>query len=113
MNIRTGKMSNSPFKIIQEQIEAAKTAKKPYDHLVKKQIQLLEDAHDEFIKNVKDKGLDMQNVKVGQIEISQYSAMRQLAESIGLSVEKYDNLIAGVQKRLLGEANYTKFFKQD
>ena len=93
-------------------MEKAIAENKPIDHYVKKQIQLLEEAHDEFISTAKFKGFDMQSPQIGEIEIQQFSAMKALAQKIGLPVDKYDELIKNVKIRILGEENYKNFFEK-
>lgn len=104
------KMTNSTdyFNKLQQRIDKAIAENKPYDHYVKKQIQLLEDAHDEFIATVKKDGLDINQPNIGEIEVRQYSAMKALAKKIGLPIQQYDELIKQVQIRILGEEGYEK-----
>ena len=100
------------FNRLQKQIEKAELENKPINGLVKQQIQLLQDAHDEFVSTAKNRGYDLSNPQVGEIEIRQYSAMKQLAQKIGLPVEQYDELIKNVKIRVFGEENYKRFFEQ-
>ena len=104
--------STELFNLIQKKMEKAIAENKPIDHYVKKQIQLLQEAHDEFISTAKFKGFDMQSPQFGEIEIQQFSAMKALAQKIGLPVEEYDELIKNVKIRILGEENYKKFFEK-
>ena len=104
--------STELFNLIQKKMEKAIADNKPIDHYVKKQIQLLQEAHDEFISTAKFKCFDMQIPQVGEIEIQQLSAMKALAQKIGLPVEEYDELIKNVKIRILGEENYKKFFEK-
>lgn len=108
------KMTNSTdyFNKLQQRIDKAIAENKPYDHYVKKQIQLLKDAHDEFIATVKKDGLDINQPNIGEIEVRQYSAMKALAKKIGLPVEEYDELIKSVKIRVFGEENYKRFFEK-
>lgn len=108
------KMNNSTelFNQIQKRIEQALAENKPIDHYVKKQIKLLQEAHDEFISTAKIKGYNMQSPQVGEIEIQQFSAMKALAQKIGLPVQEYDELIKNVKIRVFGEENYKKFFEK-
>ncbi|MCM1338919.1 MAG: hypothetical protein NC191_04550 [Muribaculaceae bacterium] len=104
------KFAKMTFSQLQAQIEAAQKESKPIDKFVKRQIELLEGSLDEFRSQAKEKGYDMNHPKVGEIEVRQYSAMKQLAQKIGLPVEKYDKLIKDVQVRVFGEENTKRFF---
>ena len=110
------KMNNAAenfFNRLQQQVEKAELENKPIQGLVKQQIKLLQEAHDEFISTAKNKGYDIiKNPQVGEIEIRQYSAMKQLAQKIGLPVEEYDELIKQVKIRVFGEENYKRFFEK-
>ena len=99
------------FNQLQQKIEAAQKENKPIKDLVKQQIKLIQEAHDEFVRTAKNRGYDSSHPIVGKMEIQQYSAMKQLAKKIGLPVEEYDELIKQVKIRVLGEENYKKFFK--
>ena len=110
------KMNNAAenfFNRLQQQVEKAELENKPIQGLVKQQIKLLQEAHDEFISTAKKKGYDIiNNPQVGEIEVRQYSAMKQLAQKIGLPVEEYDELIKQVKIRVFGEENYKRFFEK-
>ena len=108
------KMNNSTelFNQLQKRIELAIKENKPIKSLVEQQIKLLQEAHDEFISTAKIKGYNMQSPQVGEIEIQQFSAMKTLAQKIGLPVEEYDELIKNVKIRVLGEENYKRFFEK-
>lgn len=108
------KMNNATeqfFNRLQQQIEKAELENKPIQGMVKQQIKLLQQAHDEFVSTAKREGYDMRNPQVGEIEVRQYSAMKQLAQKIGLPVDEYDNLIKQVKIRVFGEENYKRFFE--
>lgn len=107
------KMNNNSdlFNKLQKQIEAAEKSGQPIEKFVKQQIELLKLSHDEFIKTAKNKGYELNNPQLAQIEVQQYSAMKQLAQKIGLPVEEYDKLIKAVQVRIFGEENYKRFFQ--
>ena len=100
------------FKKLQQQIEIAEKNGQPIKTFVKQQIDLLQLSHDEFIKTAQKQGYEMNNPRVAQIEVQQYSAMKQLAQKIGLPVDEYDKLIKEVQLRIFGEENYKRFFQQ-
>lgn len=92
------------FSDLQGQIEAARLANKPVDNYIKQQLSLLEEAHDVFVKEASTAVKDAQlSVQVGEVEIKQYSAMKQLATQIGIPTEKYDLAIKSIRTRLLGK----------
>lgn len=97
---------------LEKKIQIAIKENKPIKNLVEQQIKLLQEAHDEFISTAKAEGYNLRNPKVGEIEIQQFSAMKALAQKIGLPVEEYDELIKNVKIRVLGEENYKKFFEK-
>ena len=107
------KMNNNSdlFKALQQQVEAAEKAGQPIKTLVKQQIDLLKLSHDEFVKTAKKDGYELNNPKLAEIEVNQFSAMRQLAEKIGLPVEEYDKKIKEVRVRVFGEENYKRFYE--
>ncbi len=105
--------SDNPFMALQRQIEEAQKLNKPIDGYVKQQIKLLKDAHDEFVKTAQEQGFELTNPNVSEIEIQQISAMKQLAQKIGLPVKEYDEMIKKIRIRVFGEANYERFFGKD
>lgn len=100
------------FNRLQQKIEIAEKQNKPIKDLVEQQIKLLSEVHDEFIADAKLKGYDMTNQRLGEIEVRQYQAMKQLAQKIGLPVEEYDEYIKKVRIRIFGEENYKRFFEE-
>lgn len=100
------------FNRLQQKIEIAEKQNKPIRSLVEQQIKLLNEVHDEFIAEAKLKGFDVNSKDVGEIEIRQYSAMKQLAQKVGLPVEEYDEYIKKVRIRVFGEENYKRFFEE-
>lgn len=111
MGVKMNDNSNL-FMMIQKQIEAAEKAGQPIKTFVKQQIELLKDSHDEFIKTAQKQGYDLTNPRVGDIEVQQYTAMKQLAQKIGLPVDEYDKLIKAVRIRIFGEENYKIYFEK-
>ena len=108
------KMNNAAerfFNRLQQQIEKSKLENKPIQGLVKQQIKILQEAHDEFVSIAKSKGYDLLNPQVGEVEIRQYSAMKQLAQKIGLPIDEYDQKIKNIKIRVFGKENYNRFFK--
>lgn len=102
---------NLTFEELQHLLEVAEKKGEPIDQLVKSQISLLEKAHDEFIRKALDKGYKRENPKLAEIEVAQFTAMKQLALKIGLPSEPYDKLIRETRIRIFGEENYKKFFE--
>ena len=100
------------FNRLQQKIEIAEKQNKPIKSLVEQQIKLLNEVHDEFLAEAKIKGYDLSNPALGEIEVRQFSAMKALAQKIGLPVEEYDELIKNVKIRVFGEENYKKMFKE-
>lgn len=98
------------FAELQEAIEEAQRNGESTVPFVRQQISLLEKAHDEFIVQAQAKGYSLSDPRVGEIEVQQYAAMRQLAEQIGDSVEKYDLLIRRCRERVFGVENAKRFF---
>ncbi len=110
MGIKMNGPADNPFMVLQKKIEEAQKLNKPIDGYVKQQIDLLKNAHDEFVKTAQEQGYDLNNPRVGEIEVQQYSAMKQLAQKIGLPVDEYDEMIKSVQIRVFGEENAKRFF---
>ena len=75
------------------------------------QIKILESAHDEFINQAKEKGYDLAtNLDILEIEIKQYSAMKQIALKIGTSVKEYDKKIKDARIRVYGKDATNEIF---
>lgn len=110
IKMNNNNFSQKLFNSLQEKIEIAQKENRPIKEYVQKQIEILQESHDEFILQAKSQGYEMNNPKVGEIEVRQYSAMKQLAQKIGLPVEKYDKMIYDVQVRIFGEENAKRFF---
>lgn len=100
------------FRRLQQLIDEAAREGRPYDDYVKEQISLLKDSHGKFLELAKSKGYSIDSPRVGDIEVAQYAAMRQLAASIGLSTEYYSEKIKEVRIRVFGEANYKSYFEK-
>lgn len=110
MVIRMDDAAQSFFNRLQKQIEKAQAENKPIDSYVKQQIKILQESHDEFINTATSQGYSLNHPQVGEIEVQQYSAMKHLAQKIGLPVDEYDELIKKVQIRVFGEENAKRFF---
>ena len=107
-----GKMnggSQNFFNSLQKKIDLAVKENRPIDSYVKKQIEILEQSHDEFVLKAQAEGYDLANPSVAEIELQQYSAMKALAKKIGAPVDKYDEVMKQIQIRVLGEDGYKQF----
>lgn len=114
MGISMNSNSNKKFfELLQTKIEKATAENRPIDDYVKKQISLLKESHDEFIHTAQKQGYNINSPQVGEIEVEQFSAMKALAQKIGLPVDEYDEMIKNVQIRVFGEENYKRFFKNN
>ena len=112
MSIKMTKNFNQEFfNNLQKKIDLAQQENRPIDSYVRKQIELLKESHDEFMYQAKEAGHDLNSPQVGEIEVEQFSAMKALAQKIGLPIEEYDEMIKKVQIRVLGEENYKRFFE--
>ena len=107
---KTERAKSHFYNKLEKKIQLALKQNKPIKSLVEQQIKLLQEAHDEFVFAAKSKGYDMQSPQVGEIEIQQFSAMKALAQKIGLPVDEYDTLIKNVKERIFGADNYKEFF---
>lgn len=77
-----------------------------------KQIKLLKYAHEDFFDMAKSQGYSLNDPKLGEIEVQQYCAMKQLATKIGLPTQDYDEKIKAIRIRIFGEENYKRFFEE-
>lgn len=100
------------FKQLQAQIEKAEKSGKPIKEYVMKQIKLLKYAHEDFFDMAKSQGYSLNDLKLGEIEVQQYCAMKQLATKIGLPTQDYDEKIKAIRIRIFGEENYKRFFEE-
>ena len=66
-------------------------------------IACLERAHEMFVQRATNEGYSLQDYRLGEIEIKQYSAMKQMAIKGGLPHEQYNLRIREVRVRLFGE----------
>ena len=101
------------FRELQQQIDAAEKVGKPVKDFVLQQIALLKNVHDEFIKTATSEGYELTNPKIGEIQVRQFSVMKQLAKKVGLPIEEYDNMIKEIRIRIFGEENYKRFFESN
>lgn len=105
--------NSNKFKELQARIEEAEREGQPIVELIKEQIALLQESHDKFVEQALAMGYNLDNERVGDIEIQQYTAMKQLAQKVGLSTKEYDEKIKETRIRIFGEINYKRFFEAD
>lgn len=98
------------FNILSIQIERAKENDMPIKPYVLRQINVLRNCHDDFVTRAQNLGYRLSDVSVVEIEIEQFVKMKELAQSINLPTDEYDNLIKDARIRVFGEENYKNFF---
>lgn len=77
-------------------------------------LEQLESAHDEFLLRAAGEGYNVEtDPDVGQIEMQQFSVMKQLAEKLGLPLDKYNEKIQALRGRMLGKEVAEKYFPQE
>ena len=82
--------------------------------LYQKQIDMLQKAHDEFLKEAQEKGYDINsNLKIAEIELQQFDAMRTIAKKMGETGDKYTKAIKDVRTRVLGKELVDEFFADE
>lgn len=82
--------------------------------LYQQQLDMIQNAHDEFIVEAKEKGYDINsNLKIAEIEIAQFATMRDIAKKLGQPTDKYTNAIKETRIRILGEEAYKEFFSKE
>lgn len=82
------------YDILQQQVKKCIQTKQPYDNYVKRQIQIVEQVEDEFVKNAGE------NIDDYLMQIGYNSQLKSLAEKIGASTEKYVNKIKELTLKL-------------
>ena len=88
---------------LQRQVEKAQKANQPIEELVRQQIKLLENTHDEFVFSALAKNKDLEtDLGFTEIRIKQLQAIVSLCKKIGLPTEKYDNQIREIRIKNLG-----------
>ncbi len=105
-------MDNSEkMKKLNMAIRQAEASGMPILGLCKQQIAILESAHDEFLSEAVSKGYNLDtNLDILEIEIKQFSAMKQIAQKAGLPTEEFDNRIRAARVRVLGEETVKSYF---
>ena len=98
------------FNILSLQIEKAKENDMPIKPYVLRQINVLQDLHDDFVTRAQDQGYSLADVSVAEIEIEQFVKMKELAQSVNLPTDEYDKLIKDARIRVFGEEGYKQFF---
>lgn len=102
--------SGETFMQIQEKLERAEKKGENIVPYLQQQIQLLECGHEAFLKTALKQGYSLDNPRVADIEIQQYTAMKQLAEKANMDASKYSEKIKEIRIRIFGEENYKRFF---
>lgn len=97
-------MENNQEKIrrLLAEIDHAEKNGSAVDALCAEAIECLETARQEFLRRAREQGYAANDLRVGEIEIQQLSAMRQLAQRGGLP-DPYTAAIREVRVRILGE----------
>ena len=99
------------LKIVNSKIKEAESRGIIPVELYKEQLSILESAHSEFILKAQKAGYDLNSsVDILEVEVKQYSAMKQVAQKIGIDTKKYDNLIKEARIRVLGEDAVREYF---
>ena len=81
---------------IAQQVTEAERLGNPINNLVKQQLQVMEEYHDEFVKQADANGMD--TLERDKAEVKLLSYMKIWAQKIGLSTEKYDKAINAIQQ---------------
>lgn len=93
---------------LQQKVETAQKLNKPVEGYIKQQIKLLEEVHDNFVKNALEKNSDLvNNLGFSEIRIKQLQAIISLCKKIGIPTEKYENRIREIRVYHLG-ADFVK-----
>lgn len=93
-------------KALLDEIEILEKEGADISQLCMQVIELVEDAHEEFLYRVQEKGYGyglIHNTAIAEIEIKQYSVMKQMAIQGGLPYAKYKKAIRDIQVRVFGE----------
>ena len=104
-------ISNENFLKYLSQIKEISKDDVELQSLAKKNLQILAKNYDEFIKQVNKNGYNPKNPDIGIIEVRFFTLMKIISEKLGLPVDKYDKQIENIEKRVMGEENYKRFFK--
>lgn len=97
---------------LEHKIKQAESQNKPIEQYILREIEILQNTIDTFLREMEKQGR-LNDIAVAEAEITQYSAMRQLAQKINLPAEQYTERIKQVQYRIFGEENWETFFGQD
>ena len=106
------KLYHNQYIKLQQQVERAERLNQPIADLVKQQIKLLEETHDDFVKSALSKNKDLEsNLEFSGVRIKQLQAIASLCRKIGLPTEKYDNQIREIRIRNLGVDFVNEYYK--
>lgn len=90
--------------------EAEKLGKNPAI-LYKRQIELLEASHRDFMKMAEAKGASINSsLDVLEMEIKHFKAMKQIAQKANFPTQKYDRYMYDARVRVLGKDFVNKHF---
>ncbi|MBO7672370.1 hypothetical protein J6S88_03065 [bacterium] len=88
---------------LQQQVEKAERLNQPIEHLVKQQIKILEEVHDEYVSSALAQNKNIENsLDFIGTKIKQLQAIASLCKKIGLPTEKYDKQIREIRIKSLG-----------
>ncbi len=99
------------LELLEREIERAQAQGKSINKYVMRQIEILQNAINVFMKQMKKENR-LEDVQVAEIEIRQYAMMRELAKRINEPTKKYDDKIKQIRIRLFGDDNYNLLFKE-
>lgn len=94
-------------KLVNE-IAQAERLNRPIENLVRQHIAVLQEHHDEFVRQA-DKA-NIHNLQRAKTEIELYSNIIAWANKIGMPVDKYNEAIRKIRVSIIGEENTKKFF---
>lgn len=95
-----------------EKIKQAEAQGKPVEKYILRQIEILQHSITIFLAEMEKEGR-LDDIQTVEIEIRQYSVMRNLAQKINQPVEKYNELIKNAQCRVFGKENWENFFSSN
>ena len=75
----------------------------PIAEVSKRLIALVAEAHRQFIEEALKQGFDAKNPKLGEIEVKQFSMMKELAKDALLPTKPYAKIIRDIRVRIFGE----------
>lgn len=101
--------NETELEILEQKIKEAQANGISIDKFVIRQIEILQDSINTFMKRMEAEDR-LNDIQIVEIEIQQYAVMRELAKKINLQTDKYDNHIKEVKKRIFGTEDIDKIF---